>query len=199
MEALYLANSLISAGSDNTRMTLNTFALASITHPAAFRRARDEIDATCGSEAQRLPHLGDRPSMGYLCAFIKELLRWRPIVPLLLPRQLSEELEYDGFVFPAGTNFLVNSVAICADCANPSAFRPERWLDGNATKLEHGFWGFGAGRRICIGYRAVQPALFLALSRLIYCFDFEAVRLYNALGRARRHARSGPPVNLRIR
>jgi cytochrome P450 len=174
-EAMYLTNSVISAGGDNTRMTLNVFVMASMHCPEEFEKCRKEIDEVCGNNANRLPGLDDITSMPYVCAFIKELLRWRPIVPLIPPHQLTEELEYGGFVFPKETNFIINTVAVCADCDDPETFRPQRWLDGNEANLTHGFWGFGGGRRVCIGHKAEQPALFLALSRLIYCFDFKCV------------------------
>ncbi|KAH6675143.1 cytochrome P450 [Halenospora varia] len=172
-EALYLTNSIISAGSDNTRMALNAFVMAIIQYPSAFNQCRQEIDRICGTNAQRLPTVEDIPTMPYLCATIKEIMRWRPVVPLVPPHQLTEELEYAGFVFPKETNFLINTIAVCSDCEQPDCFQPERWLDGHEASLTHAAWGFGGGRRICIGYKVEQPALFLALSRLIYCFDFE--------------------------
>lgn len=174
-EALYSTNSVISAGGDNPRMTLNTFVMASIHCPEAFQKCREEIDRICGANAERLPAVEDIPSMPYLCSFIKECLRWRPIVPLIPPHQLTEDLEFGGFVFPKQTNFIINNLAICADCDDPGSFLPERWMDGNQASLNHGFWGFGAGRRVCIGYKAAQPALFFAISRLMYCFDFAPV------------------------
>ncbi|TVY78269.1 Cytochrome P450 monooxygenase atE [Lachnellula suecica] len=179
-EALYLTNSVISAGGDNPRMTLNTFVMASIHCPSKFQKCRQEIDIVCGSNANRLPGVEDISSMPYLCAFIKEVLRWRPIVPLVPPHQLTEELEYGGFVFPKKTNFIINTIAVSADCDQPEEFLPERWLDGNEANLTHGFWGFGGGRRVCIGYKAAQPGLFLAVSRLIYCFDFESSGSYDS-------------------
>lgn len=174
-EALYLANSVISAGGDNVRMTLNTFVMVSINFPEAFQKCRQEIDRVCGAKGERLPSVDDISTMPYLCAFIKEIMRWRPIVPLVPPHQLTEEMEYGGFVFQKDTNFIINTIAVSADCENPDVFQPERWINGNETNLINGFWGFGGGRRVSIGYKAAQPALFLALSRLIYCFDFKSV------------------------
>lgn len=34
---------------------------------------------------------------------------------------------------------------------------------------------FNAGRRVCVGYNVAQTNLWIALARLLYCFDFEAV------------------------
>ncbi|KUJ17079.1 cytochrome P450 [Mollisia scopiformis] len=199
-EALYLTNSVISAGGDNIRMTLNTFAMVSIHYPQAFQKCRQEIDEVCGGRGVRLrlPGLEDISSMPCLCAFIKELLRWRPVVPLIPPHQLTEELKYAGFVFSVQTNFVINTVAICADCEQPEKFLPERWLDGSGNEaiLTHRFWGFGGGRRVCIGYKAAQPALFLALSRLICCFDFELNGNYDS--KRLNHGSTTEPFPVRV-
>jgi len=48
--AMYLALSVISAESDNTRLTLNVFVIAALCHSAVFARARAEIDAVCGDD-----------------------------------------------------------------------------------------------------------------------------------------------------
>jgi cytochrome P450 len=60
---------------------------------------------------------------------------------------------------------------------DPERFMPERWMDESRNELNilHDFWGFGAGRRICVGYKIAQQILFLAISQLIFCFDFVEV------------------------
>lgn len=185
-DAMYLATSLTAAGGDNTRMTLNVFVMAALCEPEAFHQARAELDTTCGSdiETMRLPRVTDMESMPYMCAFIKEVLRWRPTVPLIPPHQLTEpQLEYEGYNFPKGTNFLVNNISVCYDCVDPGIFWPERWINGQGTESNviHNFWGFGSGRRICVGYKIEQHILFVAISRLIYCFDYAEVCSYLAL------------------
>jgi cytochrome P450 len=113
--------------------------------------------------------------MPYLCAFIKDVLRWRPTVPLIPPHELTEDLEYEGNTFRKGTLFLVNNTAVSYDHQDPDKFYPERWLDGNESNVMHGLFAFGGGRRVCIGYRIEQQVLFTALSRLIFSFDYTPV------------------------
>jgi len=97
---MHLALSAISAGSDNTRLALNTFVMVALCHPAVFARARAEIDAVCGdgggggtggdggtdktdgvdsgtgdNPRLRLPCLADMPSLPFVSAIVKELLR----------------------------------------------------------------------------------------------------------------------------
>lgn len=111
---MYLALSVISAGSDNTRLALNTFVMAALCHPAVFARARAEIDAVCGdggwggpggdggadkaggadggtggNPRLRLPCIADMLSLPFVSAIVKELLRWRPLVPTIPPHDLT--------------------------------------------------------------------------------------------------------------
>ena len=97
--AMYLAMSVIGAGSDNPRLTLNTFVMAALCHPGEFKKLRNEANRVCG-EAQRLPNLDDMSDMPYTCAVLKEVLRWRPVMPLIPQHRLTEDLEFEGFTFP---------------------------------------------------------------------------------------------------
>lgn len=178
-EAMYLATSIVAAGSDNVRMTMNVFAMAALCYPEVIQRARDEIDNVCGQNAERLPCLEDMERLPYITAIIKEGLRWRPTVPVLPQHRLTQDLEFEGYSFPAGTDFVVNSLAVSADSEEPALFKPERWLNDKVDNIVHGLWQFGGGRRVCVGYKIAHQELFLAYSRLIYCFDLTAVRCSN--------------------
>ena len=181
-QAMYVAMSTISAGGDNPRMTMNCFTMAALSFPSVMHRARIEVDTVCGDGTGeypkvRLPTVDDMPAMPYMCALIKEVARWRPTVPMIPQHQLVQDLEFEGYHFPAGTEFFINGFAVGMDYPNPKEFRPERWIDGagHEHSLTHDLWHFGGGRRICVGYRLGQTELFLAFSRLLYCFDYSPV------------------------
>jgi cytochrome P450 len=176
-DAMYLANSIMSAGGDNTRMTLNTFLMAMISNPHALTRLQEELDACCGTDDGnlRLPNFSDISSLPFCAAMVKEVLRWRPTVPLAPQHHLTEPLAYEGYLFPPGTDFLINNMALkSSDWDDLDKFRPERYIDGNETNPTHQFLGFGGGRRICAGYRVAQQSLFVAYARIAYCFDIVA-------------------------
>ncbi|KAL9082950.1 MAG: hypothetical protein Q9165_008713 [Trypethelium subeluteriae] len=171
-EAMYLATSVMAAGGDNTRMTINTFIMAMVTCPEAQSRAREEVDRVCmDGETLRLPRMSDLPAMPYVAAMIKEVLRWRPTVPIVPPHELTEDLEFDGHFIPSGTSFLINSIALSSEFDNAHEFQPERWIDGSGADKIPNFWGFGGGRRICVGWKVAEQALFIAFARLLYCFE----------------------------
>ena len=176
-EAMYVAMSTISAGSDNTRMPLNTLVMAALCYPDAMAKAREEADAVCGSKAARLPGIGDMPKMPYTCALVKEVLRWRPVVPLIPQHQSIQDLDFEGYCFPAGTEFLVNSFPVANNVDGPKAFWPERWMDGSEASITQGLWVFGGGRRVCVGYKLAQTQLFVGFARLLYCFNYAPVSL----------------------
>lgn len=191
-QAMYLALFILAAGSDNPRMTINAFLMACIAWPEQIRRMRLELDSICGADAYQLPCMEDLANAPYTSAVIKEVLRWRPTVPLIPQRVLVEDLEFEGYTFPAGTEFLVNTVSVCCHgFDDPSSFKPERWLGVNeageksdtqsARGVQHDLWqfAFNAGRRSCIGYKLAQKELFVAFSRLVYCFDFSPAGEFN--------------------
>lgn len=207
--AMYLTMFVLSAGADNPRMTLNAFIMACMAYPRAVRRAREDLDRLCGglgadNSEMRLPTLDDLPQLPYIAAIVKEVLRWRPTVPLTPQRVSVRDLDVtlDGLIynFPKGTEFLVNTVAVCKHTSqtgnssegydSPEKFRPERWLNtdnttdgkntrgirGSYTGVEQDLWqfAFSAGRRSCSGYKLAQKELFLGVAGLLYCFDFVA-------------------------
>lgn len=175
-DAMYVAMQLIEAGSDTTREVLNTFVMAAICYPDVFGRARKEVDSICDQDGTlRIPKLADLESMPYICAIIKELLRWRPIFQLTPDHCATTDIEFEGHLFPAGTGFVINEIAISDECDDAECFKPERWLDGHETDVSHGIWQFGGGRRICVGYRLAQRGLFVNIARLVFCYDFTTV------------------------
>jgi len=166
---------LIEAGSDTTREVLNCFVMAALTSPHKFQRLREEVDNVCGRNAERLPVLADIDAIPYVHAYTKELLRWSPIFVSTPDHTLTEDLEFEGYFFPAGKCFAINEVAVGYECDHPTEFVPERWLDGKEMDITHGIWQFGGGRRICVGYKLAQRSLFLNIARLAYCFDYNPV------------------------
>jgi cytochrome P450 family 619 len=79
------AQKKVKANSQLSSMTLNTFLVAMISYPAALRNLQAELDACCGdgkTSSLRLPSLSDMFSMPYCAATVKEVIRWRPGVPV---------------------------------------------------------------------------------------------------------------------
>jgi cytochrome P450 len=75
--------------------------------PDVQAKAQAEIDAVIGPG--RLPVLEDKPRLPYLNAVVKEVLRWKPIVPTGLPHMTSEEDVYRGYFIPKGAIVMGNT------------------------------------------------------------------------------------------
>ncbi len=83
-----------------------TLFLALTLYPDIQRKAREEILQVVGTN--RIPNLQDRPSLPYLDAIFREIIRWRPPVPLGIPHKVSRDEVYNGYFVPAGTIILTN-------------------------------------------------------------------------------------------
>jgi cytochrome P450 len=123
---------LLIAGHETTATSLSWAIERLVRHPGAMERLR----------------AGDEE---YLDAVIKETLRLRPVLPLVV-RQLQAPMEIGGWELPAGV-----TVAPCIHLVHrredvypePARFRPERFLErpaGTYTWLP-----FGGGIRRCLG------------------------------------------------
>lgn len=182
-QAMYLTMLVISAGADNPRMTMNAMVMACLAYPKKMEEARAEIQSVCG-QAGRLPCLGDLPHLPYTCAVVKEVLRWRPTVPLVPQRVLVQDLGFENYRFPVGTEFLINSVPVCSNGYERSdEFCPERWFkskdDGCGVTQDLWQFAFSAGMRSCVGYKLAQKELFISFARLLYCFEFLPTGAFN--------------------
>jgi cytochrome P450 len=152
---------LLVAGHE-TSATALSWALDALTHhPGALERLRAEVDG--GDDA-------------YLDAVIKETLRLRPVIALVL-RRLTEPMEIGGRLLPAGVNvapciYLLHRRPDVYD--EPRAFRPERFLDkqpGTYTWIP-----FGGGVRRCLGASFAQFEMKVVLRELVSRLDIRAAR-----------------------
>ncbi|KAF8869034.1 cytochrome P450, partial [Infundibulicybe gibba] len=137
------------AGADTTVSAIMTFFYVMATHPDVQRRAQDEIDAVIGSD--RLPNVGDRSSLPYVEAIYREMMRWRPVVPLGVPHTSNEDDIYKGFFIPKGSIVFANIWAMTHDentYKDPDRFHPERHFDDQGKLGEDDtILTFGFGRR----------------------------------------------------
>ncbi|KZL66211.1 cytochrome P450 [Colletotrichum tofieldiae] len=177
LETMFVFGTLMEAGSDTSRVAISQGIAAAAIYGDWVKKAREELDAVCG-DADRLPNFSDRDRLPYLSAVTKEILRWRPFIQTGTSRELIQDDEYEGYKFPAGTVFTWNPWAIAlspSEYEDPLTFKPERFLNEDLRSPLKGHWSFGAGRRVCVGYNVGDMNVWLAASRLIYCFDFKQV------------------------
>jgi len=148
IEKIYTWTSLVEAGSDTSRIAILQTIAGAACYPEWAKKARGFLDDVCGANAERLPSLADRSKLPYITAVMKETLRWRPFLQSGVPHTLTKDDEYEGYKFPAGTEFSWNAYSIALDeneYANPLVFNPDRFMNENLDKWAQGHWSFGAG------------------------------------------------------
>jgi cytochrome P450 family 135 len=123
---------LLAAGHETTAGSLAWACERLARHPHVLHRLREDGEA-------------------YLDATVKEVLRTRPVLSIT-PRKVVGTFDVGGYALPAGTH-----VTPCLYLAHrrpelwpdPTAFRPERFLDG--APAPYSWLPFGGGVRRCVG------------------------------------------------
>ncbi|QRW07446.1 cytochrome P450 family protein [Ceratobasidium sp. AG-Ba] len=155
----WAAGTLYAAGADTTIATEAAFVLAMLLHPKVQKEAQAELDAVLRG---RLPELGDREKLPYINAVMKETMRWRPAVPMGVPRVATEDTIYRGYLIPKGA--IVRDPEIYS---NPEEFNPDRFLNKALAPAPV----FGLGRRDCPGAHFAESSFFLMASTFLTVFN----------------------------
>ncbi|KAF8837245.1 cytochrome P450 [Paxillus ammoniavirescens] len=160
---------------ESTSSTLRSFTLAMVENPRVWKRAQAEIDAVIGMD--RLPDFGDRPSLPYVDAVLREILRWQPVGPLGIPHATSTSDTYKGFYIPKGATVIANVWAMSRDEArypNAEQFIPERFLtaEGALTDDNPSSFIFGFGRRLCPGRHTADASLWASVATMLATLEF---------------------------
>ncbi|KAJ6525316.1 cytochrome P450 [Mycena vulgaris] len=157
---------------------LVTFFLAMAMNPEVQRKAQNEIETVIG--LNRLPGFEDRRSLPYVEALLREVLRWRPVVPLGVAHATSEDDIYEGYFIPKGTMVISNIWAMVHDEAvypDPEKFQPERFLNANGQfNADDNVLAFGFGRRACVGRHAADATVWATIVSVLSVFDISKAK-----------------------
>ncbi|KAJ7224753.1 cytochrome P450 [Mycena rebaudengoi] len=168
-----VAATAYAGGADTTVSSLASFFLAMATCPDFQKKAQIEIDNVVGTH--RLPEFEDRPFLPYVEAVYREVMRWKPVLPLGLPHATTEDDVYDGYFIPKGSTVLSNIWAMTRDTsvygADSDEFNPERYFnpDGNLND-DDTVLAFGFGRRVCVGRYAADATVWAAMVSVLATF-----------------------------
>jgi cytochrome P450 len=143
---------LLVAGHETTATGLSWAIELLARHPEALARLEDDLAA--GNDE-------------YLDAVIKETLRLRPVIALVL-RKLVEPMEIGGRLLPAGVSVAPSIYLVHRNpeiYPEPGRFRPERFLEqppGTYTWIP-----FGGGVRRCLGASFAEFEMSVVLRELV--------------------------------
>jgi cytochrome P450 len=149
------------AGHETTASALSWAFVHLAGEPRVVERLTEELGAGAGDE--------------YLTATVQEILRLRPVVPMLEPRLTKRPVRIGAIEYPAGVELLGSAFLVHHDpeiYPEPFAFRPERFLEsppGTYTWLP-----FGGGRRRCVGSAFALLEMKIVLAAALRRFALQA-------------------------
>eukprot|EP01132_Coremiostelium_polycephalum_P003801 gene3801-4730_t len=147
-------NSIFASGESLSQNMENMY-LCLINYPEVQTKAYEELIRVVG-KGNNVTKL-HRPSTPYINAMIKEVLRYRTVIPINVPRTCTKDITANGILFPKGASliqFVYGMNHINEYHSNPEIFNPDRFLnipDENSSDSNNSFIPFGIGPRNCIG------------------------------------------------
>jgi cytochrome P450 len=167
---------MFAAGTDTVYTVLEWTMAELINNTKEMKRVQEELRSVINTTGEITEELVQK--MAYLHAAIKETLRLHPPIPLLVPRESTENIDILDYQIPAGTRFIINAWAIGRDpdvWERPDEFKPERFIGSNIDYkgVHFGLIPFGVGRRTCPGIGFAETIIGFALASLLYNFDWD--------------------------
>ncbi|NWZ80266.1 steroid 17-alpha-hydroxylase/17,20 lyase [Poecile atricapillus] len=174
---LMTVGDIFGAGVETTTTVLKWAVLYLLHYPEIQRKIQEEMDHKIG--LVRHPHLSDRPLLPYLEATISEVLRIRPVSPLLIPHVSLADTSIGEYSIPKGARVIINLWSVHHDekeWDKPEEFNPGRFLDERGQHIHSpspSYLPFGAGIRVCLGKVLAKMELFLFLAWVLQRFTLE--------------------------
>ncbi|XP_030628292.1 steroid 17-alpha-hydroxylase/17,20 lyase [Chanos chanos] len=174
---LMTVGDIFGAGVETTTTVLKWSIAYLIHYPQVQKKIQEELDIKIGRD--RHPQLSDRGNLPYLEATIREVLRIRPVSPLLIPHVALKDTSIGEYTVRRGARVIVNLWALHHDeneWKNPELFDPGRFLDEEGRGLRYpsaSYLPFGAGVRVCLGEALAKMELFLFLAWILQRFTLE--------------------------
>ncbi|KAK9734894.1 hypothetical protein RND81_04G169900 [Saponaria officinalis] len=173
---LYIVENINVAAIETTLWSIEWGIAELVNHPEIQKKLREELDTVLGKGHQLTEP--DTHKLPYLQAVIKETLRLRMAIPLLVPHMNLHDAKLSGYDIPAESKILVNAWWLANNPAhwkNPEEFRPERFMEEEAKVEANGndfrYLPFGVGRRSCPGIILALPILGITIGRLVQNFE----------------------------
>ncbi|KAL9259534.1 Trans-cinnamate 4-monooxygenase-like protein [Drosera capensis] len=173
---LYIVENINVAAIETTLWSIEWGIAELVNHPKIQQKLREELDSTLGHGVQVTEP--DIQKLPYLQAVVKETLRLRMAIPLLVPHMNLHDAKLGGYNIPAESKILVNAWWLANNPAlwkKPEEFRPERFLEEEAKVEPSGndfrYLPFGVGRRSCPGIILALPILGIIIGRLVQNFE----------------------------
>jgi cytochrome P450 len=162
------AMTLFNAGHDTTAAALAWVWYMVASHREVEERLIEEVDTVLGGN---LPTLADVGRLPYVEMVIKESLRLHPPTWALVPREVVEPFELDGYSVARGSWVYIFPYVTQRDprfFTDPETFDPERFSPARIDEIpQHAFIPFGGGPRVCVGEKFAMMEMILIVATVL--------------------------------
>ncbi|KAK4223162.1 Trichodiene oxygenase [Podospora fimiseda] len=169
---------MLNAGTEPTA-TMLVYALYFFKHyPEVQKRVLEELASIEPDENGRLP-LAKIENLPYFTGFVKETLRYVPLVPGRLPRKVPK----GGLFVPAAQTTIPEGAIVGIDhmplhmrsevFEHPTEFDPERWIGEQGKELNYWLLSFSKGRTDCIGKNLAFAEMHIVLANMFAKYEVE--------------------------
>nr|WJZ49106.1 cytochrome P450 [Isodon lophanthoides var. gerardianus] len=172
----HLMLDMLAGGTEPNITTIEWIMATLVANPDKMAKLKQELKSALGES--QIVEESDIDKLPYLQAVVKEVMRYHPPGPFLLPRRAESDQEVKGLMIPKGTQVIINVWAIGRDPSiwkNPDSFEPERFL-GQKTDFKGNDFElipFGAGRRMCPGVPLANRIVHTTTAALVHNFDWK--------------------------
>ncbi|OQV05294.1 hypothetical protein CLAIMM_10060 [Cladophialophora immunda] len=166
---------IMNAGSDTTTAALTGTIFLLYKNPRVLAKLREELDPVMRN--RDVPLYDSVAHLPYLRACIEESLRVRPASTMGLPRVVpAGGRMIAGKFIDEGVTVSVPTYTLLRDpeaFENPDVFDPDRWINGDRTRMSKAHLPFSIGPRACIGRNIAYFEQIILIATLTHLYDFE--------------------------
>ncbi|KAF0538640.1 cytochrome P450 [Gigaspora margarita] len=189
---------ILLAGHETTSITLSWALYFLAKNPKYQDQLRDEIIKAFPDQNHQ-PTLDEIDQLKYLECIFKETLR---IIPPLIHRITTKDEVLNDYIVPKGTRLQISINSTHHDPLiwgeNVEEFVPSRWFDPELKITNYKFLPFGAGYKLCIGWRVASLEFKSLLIVLIRNLKFNVVEEFAFKKKPIGMARPVPGIDLWI-